>query len=146
MATKSKKLGLSKNFWTYTFYAVLALAVILLTVMLFGKPIERFTNGGSSKSKGSKGSTKTLEYFYMPSCPHCKDFNPVWDEVTSKISEEDVAVRTQKLNLLEDGEEHGKKYNVNAAPTILLITDDGDVKEYKGPREADAIMSFIKDN
>ena len=141
MVSKSKKLGISKDFWTYAFYAVLIFVGILIIVMMFGKPVESFTN-----SKKKNKHVKTLEYFYMPSCPHCKDFNPIWDEVTTKVSQEDIAVRTQKHNLMGDGEELGKKYHVNAAPTILLISDDGNVKEYKGPRETKAIIAFLKDS
>lgn len=134
MVSKSKKFGISGSFWNYVFLGMLIFAAIVLSVVTFGKPVERFTS-----------AAKTLEYFYMPSCPHCKDFNPIWDDVCSKVSQEDIAVRTQKHNLMGDGEELGKKYNVNAAPTILLISETGQVKEYQGPRDVNAIVAFVKD-
>lgn len=126
--------GKKTNFWLYVFFAVLAIAAIFLSVLVFSKPLERFTNA----------SAKSLEYFYMPSCPHCQDFNPVWDELETEVSSKNVGVQCKKHNLLDD-DELGKKYSINAAPTIIFIHENGDVKEYKGPREVKAIMSFIKD-
>ena len=125
--------GLKKNNWNMiTIFAILLLILIVLLSFAYSKyNIEKFS------------SEKLLEYFYMPSCPHCLDFNPIWEELEKKISNEHIALRMQKHNLMDD-DELAKKYNINAAPTIILIKDDGKIKEYNGPREVDAIISFIK--
>ena len=127
--------GKKSNEWIYVALGITLLFLMVVALFRFqNKPRERFTNA----------ETKSLEYFYMPSCPHCKDFDPVWEDVCSTVSTEKVALRTQKHNLMED-DELGRKYNVNAAPTILLISGDNQVKEYKGPRDVKSIMSFIMD-
>lgn len=129
--------GKKSSTLTYIVIGTFVLAAIVLISLLFtNKRIERFSNGQAPKA--------TLEYFYMPSCPHCKDFNPTWEELEKTVTQEDVALRLQKCDIAKDNEK-AQKYDVNAAPTLLLIMENGDVEEYKGPREVNAIMSFVKD-
>jgi thioredoxin-related protein len=126
--------GKKENIWNYIIIGLLVAAGIVLLSLIFTK----------KKCEGFSNNSKTLEYFYMPSCPHCKDFNPVWDDLEQQLTKENIAVGTQKHDLMQAGE-LGQKYGVNAAPTLLLVKEDGNWKEYKGPREVAAIMSFIKD-
>ena len=81
---RSKK----QNYWSYAAVALFVLGFFILIWLLFytPKPLERFTN-----------ASKTLEYFYMPSCPHCKDFNPVWEELEDEVTRENIELRMQNI-------------------------------------------------
>lgn len=116
----------------FIFLGVLVLAIVVLSILIFTKRTEGFANPTS----------KTLEYFYMQSCPHCKDFNEVWEKVEKEMVKHGVA--TAKYDLMGDGEERAGKFKVSGAPTILLTSGDELVKEYTGPRTLESIVAFVK--
>lgn len=113
---------------------IVAIIMIALVIIFFTmNPIEKFGN-----------STKSLEYFYMPSCPHCKDFNPVWEELKNKVSKQGIDIKMEKYDIVGSGEERAKKFDVSSAPTILLTDGDKLLKEYNGNRNVDSILAFLK--
>lgn len=118
---------------TSIFVALLIIVILILGTVLLFKKVEGFSN-----------SVKTLEYYYMKSCPHCKDFNPVWDKLDAEFKKNNINVKTVKYDMMGDGEERSRRFEVSGAPTLLLTKDDKLVKEYVGARTVESIIAFVK--
>lgn len=119
-----------KNNYLYIILGSLIITVVILAMMMGKK--EHFEN------------QKSLEYYFMKSCPHCQDFNPVWEKLVVEIEKQKINVKTAKYDITGTDEERAKKFQVNGAPTILLVQDEKLLKEYSGPRTVDAIIAFLK--
>lgn len=90
---------------------------------------------------GSKESfsSKTVYYFSNPSCPHCKNFDPIWDELVKKNPGLDM----QKLNSNDPSKAHlFTAHNVRTAPTIVVVTPKGS-KVFKEQRTIENLQKFI---
>lgn len=121
-------------------WIVLGLLLLLIIIVIvaggFYKRFEKFSNP----------PPPILKYFYMTSCPHCIDFNPIWEKLKTKVENEKINVTLVKYNISDNGEgsEQAALYNVKGAPTIIL--DKNDVhNEYNGNRSVDDIIKFIKE-
>jgi len=120
----------------YAFVGILLIAAVIIAVLLFSgprKPFEGFTNNGYS-----------VEYFMMKSCPHCKSFESTWEAFQQAVTKDSVPVKLEKFDITGDGEARANKFNVRSAPTVLITKDDKIVKEYDGPREVSAMLSFVR--
>ena len=86
------------------------------------------------------GNPKTMYYFHMNGCGHCKKFSPIWDQFTGKYNgpvELKKMERAEAGNLLE-------KYEVQGFPTVILVDDKGEKKEFNDDRTVSALESFVK--
>ena len=119
------------------------LAFMLLIIVMFGvffvsqsSFMERFTNPPDA----------TLEYYFMKKCPHCVDFNSVWDKLGAKLKSEDYNVEMKKYDLQEkaNGEKISQN-NVSGAPTIIMVSKGKSV-EFNGARSLDALVKFVSKN
>ena len=119
------------------------LASILLIVSIVGvffvsqsSFMERFTNPPDA----------TLEYYFMKKCPHCVDFNPVWDKLSAKLKSENYNVEMKKYDLQDKANsEKISQNNVSGAPTIIMVSNGKSV-EFNGARSIDALVKFVKQN
>ena len=71
---------------------------------------------------------------------HCKKFSPTWDQFSSKYNgpvELKKMERAEAGNLLE-------KYEVQGFPTVILVDDKGEKKEFNDDRTVSALESFVK--
>ena len=91
------------------------------------KPYEEFSN------------PKQLVYFYMDGCGHCKTFAPIWDEFASSYK------GNLKLNKYErkQATDMIDKYQIQGFPTVLLIDEKGDKKEFEGDRTVKGLELFV---
>lgn len=98
---------------------LLIIIVIFITVLL----IAVICYSMSKKELFSSG--KELHYYSLSTCPHCHDFDPVWQSFQTKTE------RCHKYIVDEDeqGKENANKYNVHSFPTILVIDNDEPVEE-----------------
>ena len=120
----------------YAFVGILLMAAVIIAILLFSgpsKPFEGFTNKGYS-----------VEYFMMQSCPHCKSFESTWEGFQQAVQKDGVPVQLEKFDITGSGEARANQFNVRSAPTILVTKDDKLVKEYDGPREVSAMLSFVR--
>jgi thiol-disulfide isomerase/thioredoxin len=121
----------------------LLVVVILLIVFMGGNRnfFEKFTNG----------QKPVLQYFYMDSCYHCKNFtNETWNNLESDIKSnpDKYKFSVAKYNLNDDGEARqlSEKYGgINSAPTLILAMADGtNWAEYKiGDRSKADLIRFV---
>jgi protein disulfide-isomerase A6 len=82
-----------------------------------------------------------LVEFYAPWCGHCQKLAPEWESAAKRLAGDGV-----KLGAV-DATVHGQlaaKYGVSGYPTIKLFPagPKGAPKDYRGAREADAIVDF----
>jgi len=130
--------GFTSTNKTYLILGLLLITAIIGGFVLLGKNnTERFTND----------SPASLKYFFMSACPHCVQFNSVWDELVNKSTKDPALkkVTFEKFDLNAEGSKMGDQYGVNGAPTVILTKDNKKV-EFEGKREVKSLMDFIKQN
>lgn len=120
---------------------------ILLVVGIFGGIIGSFFSfSGNRRSlyeRFTKLPTISIEYYYMDSCGHCKEFNKTWDEFKSKVPSES-SYKLEKYNISAEGEKRGNQFDVHSAPTILAINtqDDSIIAKFTGERTVEKLLAF----
>jgi len=92
-----------------------------------------------------------LQYYHMPNCGHCTDFQRVWDDIVSRTSKNQAIVNytTAKYDITDnkDGTAAGQRNNVNSTPTILLSNiSTGKIIPYEKERNASDIIAFATEN
>ena len=130
------------------FYALVAAVLLVSAVFFFYKvPKERFTNQAAHVPSQSEPH---LEYFFLQTCGHCKDFSPIWDDAVAQIAKDSsLKVKTIKYDANDKetgGEARAKFFGINQFPTVYYVYGPAktDYKEYNGPRKADAILAYVK--
>jgi thiol-disulfide isomerase/thioredoxin len=86
------------------------------------------------------GNPASVVYFHMDTCGYCKKFNPIWDKFSAGYN---GALKVKKIERKEAGEML-EKYNIQGFPTILLLDDKGNKKEFSGDRTVAGLESFTK--
>lgn len=86
------------------------------------------------------GNPKTMYYFHMNGCGHCKKFSPTWDQFAAKYR---GSVQLKKMERAEAGNLL-EKYEVQGFPTIILVDDKGQKKEFNDDRTVSALESFVQ--
>ncbi|XP_054799237.1 protein disulfide-isomerase [Prosopis cineraria] len=84
--------------------------------------------------------------FYAPWCGHCKKLAPEYEKAASILSSHDPPVVLAKVDANEEkNRDLATQFDVRGFPTIKILRNGGkDVQEYKGPRETDGIVEYLK--
>jgi thiol-disulfide isomerase/thioredoxin len=93
-------------------------------------------------SEGFTGASEFV-FYHMNGCPHCTNMMPEWSKFESN---NDSGIKTRKT---EQGEapDEVKKYGITGYPSLVLLDSNGDkIKDYKGPRTANAFAAFCSEN
>ena len=85
------------------------------------------------------GNPASCTYYYMEQCGHCKRFSPEWDNFVQSYT---GPVTLRKVEMNEAGDDL-EKYNIRGFPTILIVDDNGESKDYDGPRTSEALTKFL---
>merc|ERR1712146_21172 len=75
--------------------------------------------------------------FYAPWCGHCKNMEPVYEEVATALKGE---VNVAKVDASKE-RAIGSRFEIRGFPTILFLSH-GKVYKYKGKRTKDALVEF----
>ncbi|KAH8299543.1 hypothetical protein KR044_002516 [Drosophila immigrans] len=78
--------------------------------------------------------------FFAPWCPACKNLAPVWERYANTAK--DVNVNVAKIDVTTSPSLSGRFF-VTALPTIYHVKD-GEFRQYRGARDADALLYFLK--
>ena len=119
--------------WNRSSKPIKVVSLIILTFTLHflfvrqSSPMENF------------GNPATLTYYYMENCGHCKRFAPEWDTFVQNYTGQ---VKLRKVEMNEAGGDL-EKYNINGFPTILAVDENGDKKDYDGPRTSEGLTNFL---
>ncbi|XP_009351078.2 protein disulfide-isomerase [Pyrus x bretschneideri] len=84
--------------------------------------------------------------FYAPWCGHCKKLAPEYEKAASILSKNDPPVILAKVDANEEANKGlASDYEVKGFPTIKILRNGGKtIQEYKGPREAEGIVEYLK--
>ena len=85
------------------------------------------------------GNPASCTYYYMEQCGHCKRFSPEWDNFVQSYT---GPVTLRKVEMNEAGKDL-EKYNIRGFPTILIVDENGEFKDYDGPRTSEALTKFL---
>jgi len=114
-----------------TFLAIISLIVVI--VVVYKLKIERFDGNRSV----------IVEYYSLPSCGHCIQFNPEWDIFQSQAAAGGSNITATKINASDAaGSAKAQDAGVSGYPTVK-ITKNGNTSEYKGDRTAKALNDYI---
>ncbi|KAM7253289.1 hypothetical protein ACFE04_025907 [Oxalis oulophora] len=93
----------------------------------------------------SKHSLIVVE-FYAPWCGHCKSLAPEYEKAASVLSTANPSITLAKVDANEESNRDlATQFGVQGFPTIKILRDGGKiVQEYKGPREAEGIVEYLK--
>lgn len=86
------------------------------------------------------GNPVSCTYYYMNNCGHCKRFTPEWDDFVQSYTGN---IKLRKVEASDAGDDL-QKYNIKGFPTVLLIDDAGETKEFNGPRTSDGLKTFLQ--
>ncbi|XP_020818031.1 thioredoxin-related transmembrane protein 1 isoform X2 [Drosophila serrata] len=78
--------------------------------------------------------------FFAPWCPACKNLAPTWDRF-ARVAH-DVQVQVAKIDVTTSPSLSGRFF-VTALPTIYHVKD-GEFRQYRGARDGDALLHFVK--
>ncbi|KAJ8762887.1 hypothetical protein K2173_023016 [Erythroxylum novogranatense] len=84
--------------------------------------------------------------FYAPWCGHCKKLAPEYEKAASVLSSHDPPVVLAKFDASdESNRDFAGQYDIKGFPTLKIFRKGGkSVQDYKGPREADGIVEYLK--
>ncbi|KAF7400847.1 hypothetical protein HZH66_006031 [Vespula vulgaris] len=79
--------------------------------------------------------------FYAPWCPACRSLEPVWEHLASW--KENLNINVGKVDVTTSPGLSGR-FMVTALPTIYHVMD-GVFRQYKSPRDEDALIEFVSE-
>eukprot|EP00238_Polyblepharides_amylifera_P001619 CAMPEP_0196570874 /NCGR_PEP_ID=MMETSP1081-20130531/1044_1 /TAXON_ID=36882 /ORGANISM="Pyramimonas amylifera, Strain CCMP720" /LENGTH=490 /DNA_ID=CAMNT_0041887555 /DNA_START=80 /DNA_END=1552 /DNA_ORIENTATION=- len=84
--------------------------------------------------------------FYAPWCGHCKKLAPEWEKAATTLKEDKATVKLAKCDATEDeNKDLATRFDIKGYPTLKIFRNGDTVgEEYKGPREAEGIVKFLK--
>ncbi|XP_013134085.1 PREDICTED: thioredoxin-related transmembrane protein 1-like, partial [Papilio polytes] len=80
--------------------------------------------------------------FYAPWCPACNALAPAWTELTNRAARKNLPMKTAAVDVTKSPGLSGR-FVVTALPTIFHVKD-GEFRQYKGPRDAEAMLSYVE--
>jgi protein disulfide-isomerase A6 len=84
-----------------------------------------------------------LVEFFAPWCGHCKSLAPIYEQLADAFSHAKDKVIVAKVDADGEGRPLGQKYGVTGYPTLKWFDAQGNVENYEGGRDLDALASFV---
>lgn len=84
------------------------------------------------------GTERWLIDMHSPWCPACQELRPVWDRLAQRT---DRDYEVGEINIQVEVT-LARRFNIRQIPTILLVTPEGDVYEYKGAFSVNSLHNF----
>lgn len=138
--------------WGFWILAMIVLVVIAYAVYsMTSKSHEGFLDAEDSEFLNTCDDTKkpfTLIFFSMATCPHCRDFEPVWNQFESYAQSNEVLSNKMCVTRVSaENREMCRKFNVQGFPTIMLVDNrTRKTTEFKSARTLESLKSFVLQN
>ena len=81
-------------------------------------------------------------YFSVSYCPHCKNFDPVWNAAMALLDTYRVPINARKF-VCDTDRQLAARYGVKQFPTILFDGGKGRIFSFQGNRTADNILNWV---
>ena len=107
---------------------VLAIVIVCFVIMRIMKQrkIEAF------------GTPSKMIYFYMNNCGHCVKFTPTWEKF---VNEYQGDLKLEKIERADAGDQLSL-YGVSGFPTVVLVDENGEYKDFDGDRTVAGLTNF----
>ncbi|KAL6542455.1 Thioredoxin-like domain [Orobanche minor] len=133
--------------WNSVLVFFVALAVMLSASPASAEEVEKvLTLDHSNFSDTVSKHDFVVVEFYAPWCGHCKALAPEYEKAASILSSHEPPVVLAKVDANEEANrELASEFQIQGFPTLKILRNGGkDIQEYKGPREADGIVAYLK--
>ena len=71
-------------------------------------------------------------------CPHCTELKPIWKQLKKRAKDHTIAAVDAMKN-----RELIHMMGIAGYPTIFIVMNNGNLKEYSGPRTVDALIKKL---
>ncbi len=123
----------------YVYLPLVLLAVTMIIIIVAVSMSKKSSFGVVSDS-----ATNTVVYFYMPTCPHCIDFAPTWNEIKGKIAQLKQPIRVVEVDVTASKLPDGVPEGVVPPPFVPAIVVNKVV--YQGKRTSVDIVNYVDKN
>ena len=118
---------------------VVQIVIALLHVIAIRYLIQLLQYHYYTASLENFSNPKKLVYFHMDTCGHCKKFNPEWVKFAASYK---GPLEVKKVERKEAGDDL-EKYKIKGFPSILLIDEQDNTKEFDGDRTVSRLEKFV---
>jgi thioredoxin domain-containing protein 5 len=85
----------------------------------------------------------TFVKFYAPWCGHCQNLAPVLDQL-AEVTHSTTRTSVAKVDCTVE-ESLCQNYQIMGYPTLIVFSEGEKKAEYKGARDLDSLLKFLKD-
>lgn len=107
------------------------------------RPIIVSTTTQEKFQTSCKSSTPVLMLYHASWCGHCVDFQPTWKNIKTELSTHPgiivAEVESENMGLLPSSVS-----SVQGFPTLMILKDGKQLKEYSGQRTLKDVVAFAK--
>jgi len=117
------------------------LAFLLAIVAVYAAEDDVFVLTNDNFDSWIKNQEVALVEFYAPWCGHCKTLAPEYAKAAEALLKENPPIRLAKVDATVESA-LGARFDVRGYPTLKVFRH-GTAAEYKGPRDAPGIISYM---
>ncbi|KAI3462416.1 hypothetical protein Pfo_019079 [Paulownia fortunei] len=133
--------------WSCSFVIAVALLAVLNVAAAAAEEGEKvLTLDHSNFSQTVSKHDFIVVELYAPWCGHCKALAPEYEKAASLLSSHEAAIVLAKVDANDAANrELAPEFQIQGFPTIKILKSGGkSIQGYKGPREADGIVDYLK--
>eukprot|EP00762_Andalucia_godoyi_P005335 ANDGO_06806.mRNA.1 Protein disulfide-isomerase len=126
-------------------FAVLLVAALVSLSLATDIPTEEHVlvlDGSNFDAAIAEHSFVAVE-FYAPWCGHCKKLAPEWAKAATTLDAEGSPIKLAKVDA-DTHKELASRFGVQGYPTIKIFRGSDVATDFKGPRDADGIVKYVK--